>query len=197
MYRRRRPRSTRPSTPQVQPEIVWSDARPAQAEFKITGARVTKRAESVAEDALPELKSTSTEIEPVVTMKGGKLIADSRDVAATFGKRHDNVLRDIDNLIETGSSDLRDQYFQQVSEFSAAANRNVRHFNMDRDGFSLLAMGFTGEKALRWKLKYILDVAARTPSMPSKRPRSSRPSIPQNIRRHSEASNICVYTWTA
>ena len=28
-------------------------------------------------------------------------------------------------------------------------------YNMNRDGFSLLAMGFTGEKALRWKLDYI------------------------------------------
>jgi Rha family phage regulatory protein len=106
---------------------------------------------------LPEgmAESTSTEIEPVVTMKGGKLIADSRDVAATFGKRHDHVLRDIDNLLESGSPILGNQYFQQVTEFSEAANRNVRRFEMDRDGFSLLAMGFTGTKALRWKLKYI------------------------------------------
>ena len=56
-----------------------------------------------------------------------KLITTSLKVAEVFEKEHKNVLRSIDNLVA----------------------------EMDRDGFSLLVMGFTGEKALQWKIKYI------------------------------------------
>lgn len=65
-----------------------------------------------------------------------------------FEKRHDNVLRDIDALIEA-SSDLRGLMFQEVSAFDPRANRETRSFDLNRDGFSLLVMGYTGHKAFR------------------------------------------------
>jgi Rha family phage regulatory protein len=86
-------------------------------------------------------------------MKGGKLIADSRDVAATFGKRHGDVIRAVRELIES-AEELDQRNFASIN-FVDAGGRTYPAYEMDRDGFSLLAMGFTGEKALRWKLRYI------------------------------------------
>lgn len=42
-----------------------------------------------------------------------------------------------------------------LTTYKAGNNHEYRMYTMDRDGFSLLAMGFTGEEALRWKLDYI------------------------------------------
>ena len=96
------------------------------------------------------MENGTTERQPVVTMKDGRAIADSRDVAATFGKRHDHVLRDIRELIGKGVPNFGETYF--VNEQNG---QTYPAYEMDRDGFSLLAMGFTGEKALKWKLRYI------------------------------------------
>lgn len=83
---------------------------------------------------------------------GGKPSADSRDVAGQFEKQHAHVLRSIDDLIsqapEVGSN------FGEIS-YTDPMNRKQRCFTMDRDGFTLLAMGFTGEEALKWKILYI------------------------------------------
>lgn len=94
---------------------------------------------------------------PVVFVKEGEVFANSRDVAAFFDKRHDDVLRTIDNLASQEPS-LRHRNFAETSEAAQMPNggtRAVRTFHMDRDGFTLLAMGFTGSKALKWKLRYI------------------------------------------
>lgn len=79
----------------------------------------------------------------------------SRNVAAFFGKRHDNVLRDIDAL--TASAPECALNFEETSEAVAmpSGGTQERAFLMNRDGFALLAMGFTGKKALKFKLAYI------------------------------------------
>lgn len=91
---------------------------------------------------------------PIVFAKDGEVLAGSREVAAFFGKRHDHVLRDVDNLLNSGSPKLGNLFIQRV-EYHAQANREVRFYEMTRDGFTLLAMGFTGSKALEFKLRYI------------------------------------------
>ena len=79
-------------------------------------------------------------------------------VAEHFGKRHSNVLRDIDNLLQDmakiNNSKLSREIFQEYQFFNSR-NRPYRACMMTRDGFSLLTMGFTGDKALEWKLKFI------------------------------------------
>ena len=85
----------------------------------------------------------------------GSVVVKSTEIAARFGKRHDNVIRDIESIIKKAqSSKLRDDLFYETS-FVNSRNRRYPEFLMTRDGFALLAMGFTGEKALEWKLKYI------------------------------------------
>lgn len=83
-------------------------------------------------------------------MKDGKVFANSRDVAAYFGKRHDNVLADIDRLITEGVLNFQETPYQHPQN-----GQTYRAFDMTRDGFTLLAMGFTGKQALQFKLQYI------------------------------------------
>jgi Rha family phage regulatory protein len=86
-------------------------------------------------------------------------VVNSRDVAEVFGKRHDHVLRDVDALI--GSPDLGSlinqgvSAFRELAIFDEKANREVRCFDMTRDGFTLLVMGWTGAKAMKFKIAYI------------------------------------------
>lgn len=99
--------------------------------------------------------STTTAL-PVVTLVDGKPVVDSRDVAARFGKRHGDVLRSIDLLLATAPACERN--FASTSGPTPMPNggaRDERFFLVDRDGFALLAMGFTGSKAMAWKLDYI------------------------------------------
>ena len=77
----------------------------------------------------------------------------STQVAEYFGKRHDNVIRDIRNLIESAPS-LGLLNFEE-SYYKSEQGKKQPCYRMDRKGFVLLAMGFTGEKALQFKIAYI------------------------------------------
>lgn len=94
------------------------------------------------------------ERQPVVFARDGEVFANSRDVAAFFGKEHRSVLNTIDNLVKQ-EPDLGLHNFMQTPYVEPSNGQTYRSFDMDRDGFTLLAMGFTGTKALKWKLRYI------------------------------------------
>lgn len=87
--------------------------------------------------------------------KEGQLVVSSRDVAENFDKRHDSVLRDIDNLVSNIGTPQNCGMLFIESEYLNSNNRVFKEYLLTRDGFSLLVMGFTGQKALEWKLKYI------------------------------------------
>jgi Rha family phage regulatory protein len=80
------------------------------------------------------------------------LVTSSRMVAEAFGKEHKHVLEAIEN-IKAENSALTSMFFE--TSYQAGTGKNYKEYIMNRDGFSLLAMGFTGAEALRWKLKYI------------------------------------------
>lgn len=96
---------------------------------------------------------------PMVTERDGVPITTSRAVAEQFGKRHSDILRAIETTVE------------QLNETEAGAEFNERNFALvdypdskgesrplyllTRDGFTLLAMGFTGAKAMQFKVAYI------------------------------------------
>ena len=92
--------------------------------------------------------------EIILKEENGQVLASSREVAEKFGKRHDSVLRVIDNLIKSDSTILWSEMFRETT-YTNSRGKNYRCFDMNRDGFSLLCMGFTGKEALEWKLKYI------------------------------------------
>ena len=90
----------------------------------------------------------------IVFEKDGVPMADSRKVAEVFEKRHDHVLRDIDRLLGSGHPDLG-SLFTEASAYNDKARKDVRFYVMNRDGYGLLAMGFTGPRALTFKLGFI------------------------------------------
>ncbi len=82
------------------------------------------------------------------------LVVSSRTVAEDFEKEHAKVLRSILELSSEITPKLALSYFIK-SEYKDSMNRTQIEYLLTRDGFSLLVMGFTGSKALNWKLKYI------------------------------------------
>jgi Rha family phage regulatory protein len=99
----------------------------------------------------------------------GTVVVSSRVVAERFGKEHFNVLRDIrahiEGITRIGEPPENDsanainfdgvkKYFI-ASHYVDAKGETRDEFLVTRKGFTLLAMGFTGEAALVWKLKYI------------------------------------------
>lgn len=92
-----------------------------------------------------------------VSIKHGTVYANSRDVAEFFGKEHKNVLRDIDAVLENlHGSDLSDGWFRETDVLHPTVyGRLIRAFDMTRDGFTILIMGYTGPKAMEFKVRYI------------------------------------------
>ena len=93
----------------------------------------------------------------LIQVKENETVTTSLIVAEKFNKNHRDVLRKIESLvmeIEDGVI-LRSPLLFQKSEYITSQNKAVTMYFMNRDGFTLLAMGFTGKEALAWKLKYI------------------------------------------
>lgn len=86
-----------------------------------------------------------------VINNNGQLVVSSRKVAEDFGKQHKDVLENIRNILAAENSATK--FFYE----STFENRGKQYpeYLMNRDGFSLLVMGFNGKEALTWKLKYI------------------------------------------
>ena len=106
----------------------------------------------------------------LVIIQKDQALTTSLKVAEVFKKRHDHVIRDIEEIIRqiaakpapdietpklgTLKNDALN-IFQKSSYKVEGQNRSYPMYLMNRDGFSLLVMGFTGKKALQWKLSYI------------------------------------------
>ena len=96
-------------------------------------------------------------LSPSVSLHSGRPATTSLEVAKFFGKRHDNVLRDVDALLSqlpenSLQHNFEETYQEQETPFGI---KQIRVFILYRDGFMLLVMGYTGKKALSMKLPYI------------------------------------------
>lgn len=76
----------------------------------------------------------------------------SNRISEHFGKRHGSVTRAIENL--EIDSEFRKHNFV-LSTYISLQGKELSCYEMTKDGFMLLAMGFTGKAAMKWKLKYI------------------------------------------
>ena len=90
-------------------------------------------------------------MEALVKVENDQIVTDSRSVAEHFGKRHNDVTEVIRKLLATEKS-VTKMFHESKFEYRG---QEFPMYLMNRDGFSLLVMGFTGAKALEWKLKYI------------------------------------------
>ena len=94
------------------------------------------------------------EQQPIVFIQNGEVFANSRDVAEYFGKQHRHIIRDIEKLIAERVPNFGQTVVYRENP-SGGASIKSKAYNMDRDGFTLLAMSFSGKKALQFKLRYI------------------------------------------
>ena len=92
-------------------------------------------------------------MQDLVHVENGKVTVTSKQVADHFGKVHRNVMRDIAAELKT-AGEFGVLNFER-SSYISLQNKTLDCYEMTRDGFSLLAMGFTGKKATEWKIKYI------------------------------------------
>lgn len=90
----------------------------------------------------------------LVVLKNNQAVTSSLQIADAFEKEHKAVLKAIDGIRE-GLAQNYANYFWDDSYTHPSNHRTFRMVYMNRDGFSLLAMGFTGKKAMEFKLKYI------------------------------------------
>lgn len=84
--------------------------------------------------------------------ENGQVVVSSREVAENFRKEHRNVIQSIENISAENSA-VTQMFFKTT--YTAGTGKSYPMYLMNRDGFTLLAMGFTGKEALEWKLKYI------------------------------------------
>lgn len=103
-------------------------------------------------------------------------LTNSKLVAEVFGKEHRNVVRDIKNLIEGGVlKNEQTRMFEETTYINEQNKQSYPMFIMNQDGFTLLAMGFNGKKAMEFKLKYIEAF-----NKMKKEIEVTKPSVPQN-----------------
>lgn len=97
-------------------------------------------------------------MESLVTNTGGKPTTNSLLVAHKFDKQHKNILRDIRDILDTDKfstgSNLSSLYFSK-SDYTDSKGEQRDCYIITRKGFTLLAMGFTGDKALDFKIEFI------------------------------------------
>lgn len=90
-------------------------------------------------------------MDELVIMHDKQVVTTSLTLAEVFEKKHQHVLRDIDALKDV--SNFGQMFFESNEPDSYGRNRRI--YFMNRDGFTLIAMGYTGSKAMEFKLKYI------------------------------------------
>jgi Rha family phage regulatory protein len=113
----------------------------------------------------------------LVFVENNRPATDSITISETFGKSHDKVVRDIRNL---GCS----------AEFNVA-NRTQTKINMTEQGFTLLVMGYTGQKAMEFKEKYIKAFHDMRSDIERKKvvPLSERQALVQTLRLTAELAD--------
>lgn len=93
-----------------------------------------------------------------VKERNGRFVVSSKEIAEKFNKKHDDVLKSVRYLIRKLPNDFEGGKFELIENAKTnsfgKAYKESEYF-MDRDGFSLLTMGFTGKKALAWKIKFL------------------------------------------
>lgn len=88
----------------------------------------------------------------LVKLQNGVATVSSKEIADNFGKVHRDVLRAINNI--QCSDEFRVRNFAQ-SYYTSEQGKKIPCFNITRDGFAFLCMGFTGNAAAEWKERYI------------------------------------------
>lgn len=90
----------------------------------------------------------------IICIRNETAVCDSLQVAQNFGKRHKHVIRNIEKIIAEQPAQNWARCFKKTTYTDAKGEQRPMYY-MNRDGFTFLVMGFTGQKANEWKWKYI------------------------------------------
>lgn len=112
---------------------------------------------------------------PIVRLtEANEAMADSRDVAAYFGKSHRDVLRVIREL--QCSQEFRQRNFAPF-KINDLTGESTSHVTMTKDGFTFLAMGFTGGRAAIYKERYIAQFNVMESELRNRAPAAELPDF--------------------
>jgi Rha family phage regulatory protein len=111
---------------------------------------IRKKAESIAVQGF-----TIARAHGLVAAERGEPFTTSLVVADRFGKRHADVLRSIENILKTEGIEEFCQRSFALAKYAARKGEHRNMYHMTEEGFVLLVMGFTGQKAMMWKTKFI------------------------------------------
>lgn len=89
----------------------------------------------------------------LVEIMNNEVVTTSKQVAEVFGKPHNDLMKSIRSLIKKDMGEISHMFIEDDTRDTYG--RHQKQYIMNRDGFTLLVMGFTGSKALEFKLKYI------------------------------------------
>lgn len=89
-----------------------------------------------------------------IQIKDRKTVTNSELVAKVFGKLHKNVLRDIREILEASDDEFNRLNFELVESIDKKGEKRPM-FEMTKDGFMLLVMGYKTKKAMAIKISYI------------------------------------------
>lgn len=121
-------------------------------------------------------------------------VVTSLDVAETFGKRHDNVLKDIREL--KCSEEFRLLNFGQ-SDYLNQQNHSTPMYFMTRDGFTLFVMRYTSEKAIRFKEGYIRQFNEMEKALIGKIKEAVRQELTKAIQQSNENERMHGHAYSA
>lgn len=106
----------------------------------------------------------------LIEIENGQPVTTSLKVAEIFGKLHKNVLRDIqEKILPHVSSDFAQLNFEP-SSYVNEQNKHQPMYYITRDGFTMVAMGYTGAKAMKFKEAYINEFNKMEAMLQKKRP---------------------------
>lgn len=114
-------------------------------------------------------------------------VVTSLDVAETFGKEHKRVLQDIREL---ECSEEFGKHNFVLSQYESVQNKKLPMYYITRDGFTLLVMGYTGEKAMKFKEGYIKQFNAMEKALIGKmKEREKGIAVRQSLTKALQQSN--------
>ena len=93
-------------------------------------------------------------MENLVQVINNKVVVSSQQIAEKFEKNHQHILRDIREYINLSNFGQINNWFYETT-YKDDKNRTYPMYLMNKNGFSLVVMGFTTEKAIKWKIDYI------------------------------------------
>lgn len=116
--------------------------------------------------------------EVVYKTNRGTPVTDSVKVARVFEKQHKNVMKSIRNILGSAQNLANQKWFAETTYMDAQGKRQPM-FLMNRDGFSLLTMSLTGEKAMAFKVAFIEQFNRMEQAIKELAP--AAPAIPQTF----------------